>query len=201
MKKSLILCLIVGLTLTNYKIAKLIQLGLLQWFPHINYELSISVPWILLGLIPSIFSLKQSGLHIDKNLIIKNAAQIGLHYAIVLVGLLLFVVFQITDYFNAVKYPIIFFLFTPIAEELLFRGWMYGKIQRITNYSPILITAFFFCIHHLQYFNYMPTAFAVFQVIYTFFLGLLLGNIRRLSGSIYLSILLHIIINYVTVAM
>ncbi len=122
-----------------------------------------------------------------------------MYSGLIILGLLIFVLLGQTKYFHLVKYPVIFFIVTPIAEELIFRGFVFRVFEKVSTSSPVVFSAVLFGLHHLQYTNYSLTTFAIFQVAYTFVLGLLLGKVRKLSGSIYIGILLHIIINLVSV--
>lgn len=135
---------------------------------------------------------------VDFSYVRKNIKQIFAYTLLVIVGLALFVAFGVTPYFHSLKYPFIFFMITPIAEELIFRGWIYDWSSKIVKLSPVLITALLFGLHLWQYFGYRIVPFAIFQISYTFMLGLLFGKIREKSGNIYLSVLLHVLINYVS---
>jgi len=195
-KKWLVLFVIVFIGLIDYKIAKFSQ-GLFLGYGF-TYAPSISIPWLLISVIPVLIVWKDSGLTFDIKEYIKNRSKIVFLVILVLIGLLIFVVLGITKYFHAVNYPIIFFLITPIAEELLFRGFIYGQTERLKIGSPVIISSLLFGLHHFQYFNYHLTPFAVFQIVYTLILGLMLGNMRKNTKNIYLGILVHILINYIS---
>ena len=165
---------------------------------EISYVVSVSLAWSLIALFLTLFSLKDSGLRFNLKQIVKDRNKILFLTALVLLGLLLFVFLGITKYFHSVMYPIVFFLVTPIVEEIIFRGWIYGQIEKFKFGSPIIISSLLFGFHHLQYFDYRLTLFAIFQIFYTFVLGLLLARIRKLSGSIYLGLVIHILINFIT---
>ena len=187
------------IALTNYQFAKLIQRITLHFFPSFSYQLALIIPWFLIAIIPIIFLKSFEELKVDFEAIKKNILEIVLICGLVTVGLLFFVFTGITKYFHSVQYPLIFFIATPIIEELMFRGWMFTKLQKLNLY-PIFGTSLLFGLHHLQYFRYMPTPFALFQITYTFFLGLLFARLRQKSGIVYISILMHIFINWVTVS-
>ena len=197
-RQYLLLFLILTIALTNYQFARLIQRVILFLFPSFSYTWSLSLPWILVGIVLSVWTLPSSGLKILLSRIKKNWLHLLAYSLIVCSGLGLFYIFGITKYFHSVKNPFIFFIITPVAEELIFRGWIYGQLEKI-KISPILGSSILFGLHHLQYFRYIPTPFAIFQVVYTFILGLLLGKMRGKSGSVYLSIAMHILINWFTV--
>lgn len=188
----------VGLALTNYQIAKFIQRVLLEWFPLWSYQLTMSVPWFIVCSVPAAFAFSQSGIFLYSQLFLRHWRSLLLLSTLVAAGLVVFVLLGITQYFHSVKYPLIFFLVTPLVEELLFRGWIYGQLEK-NEWWPVLGSALLFGLHHLQYFSYRPTPFALFQIAYTFVLGLLFGMMRKKSGSIYPSLLTHMLINWVTV--
>ena len=177
--------------LTNYQLAKFIQKYFLSIFPNLQYELALVVPWLAIALAPALLNSREAGLHFDYQKTKQNMKPILVIFALTLIGLAVFWWLGFTRYFHNVKYPWLFFLATPIIEEILFRGWIYSK-------TSLFWSAVLFGLHHLQYFNYMPTKFALFQITYTIGLGLILGKLRKTSGSIYVSSLLHIILNYVS---
>lgn len=191
--------LILFLTLTNYQLAKLIQRLVLYFFPSFSYQMALVIPWLLIAVIPIVIFKSFKELQIDSQTVRKNILDIALICGLVTAGLLLFVFTGITKYFHSVQYPLIFFIATPIIEELIFRGWMFTRLEKL-NLRPIISTSLLFGLHHLQYFRYVPTPFAIFQMTYTFFLGLLFARLRKKSGNLYISILLHIFINWVTVS-
>lgn len=198
-KKLLWLFIIISVALLNYTAAKVVRDVLLDMFPVLTPQIAVSLPWLFGTGLLALLWCKDSGLLLRWEEFILHKISLLKYVGTVLLGLVLFIAFGFTDYFNAVKFPIVFFIVTPIAEELLFRGWMYGQVQKWQLGSPIVISAILFGLHHLQYFSYGLSGFAIFQVMYTIALGLLFGKMRQLSGSIYLGILIHIIINAVTV--
>ncbi|HEY5695404.1 MAG TPA: type II CAAX endopeptidase family protein [Candidatus Saccharimonadales bacterium] len=74
----------------------------------------------------------------------------------------------------------------PVAEELLFRGFLYGKLRK---YLPIwvsmLVTSLLFGVFHGQW-NVGVDVFA---------LSLVLCGLREVTGSVWAGLLLHIIKN------
>ena len=74
----------------------------------------------------------------------------------------------------------------PIAEEIIFRGWLYGKLR--AKYSAplaILLTSFLFALVHLQW-NVGVNVFA---------LSIVLCSLREITGTIYAGILTHMLKN------
>ncbi len=79
----------------------------------------------------------------------------------------------------------------PIIEEIIFRGWLYQKLRRNINkfsvFFSILIVSAFFGLMHGQW-NVGVGVFAM---------SVISCLIRELTGTIYGSILLHMIANFV----
>ena len=82
----------------------------------------------------------------------------------------------------------------PIAEEIIFRGWLYGKmrealVKRCSNVASIIISIFLvsllFGIAHMQW-NVGVNVFA---------LSIVLCGLREITGTIHAGILLHILKN------
>jgi membrane protease YdiL (CAAX protease family) len=183
--------------LGNYQFAKLTQRFWLGMYPDFSYLWAIVIPWIGLGLLLCSFDLAGCGLKWDGLKSIVNWRQLAWILGLLTIGIVLFILLGVTKYFHTVKSPVIFYLFTPIAEELIFRGWVYRQMEKWWKW-PVVTSALFFGLHHLQYFGYHLTNFAIFQIAYTFVLGLFLGKMRKDSGSIYLPLLAHILLNWAT---
>ena len=74
----------------------------------------------------------------------------------------------------------------PIMEEVIFRGWLYGKLRSRTNMVvAILITSVLFGAMHLQW-NVGVNVFC---------LSVVLCGLREVTGTIYSGILVHVIKN------
>ena len=80
-------------------------------------------------------------------------------------------------------------VFTPIGEEILFRGFLFrGWLQQPRDaWAVIVITSLLWAFIHVQYDWYV--------IAQIFIFGLLLGWMRWASGSTLLTILLHALIN------
>lgn len=77
-------------------------------------------------------------------------------------------------------------LIAPIAEELIMRGWLYGKLRsRLGLIASILITSLTFAVLHGQW-NVGVTVFA---------LSIVLCSLREITGTIWSGMLLHILSN------
>ena len=89
---------------------------------------------------------------------------------------------------------IILVVIAPIAEELIFRGWLYGKLRpmlsaRMSDRASMLISIFLvsllFGIVHLQW-NVGVNVFAM---------SIVLCGLREITGTVYAGILTHMIKN------
>ena len=79
---------------------------------------------------------------------------------------------------------IILIIKAPIAEEVIFRKWTFDFLKKKTKYYNV-IQALIFALWH-RYF---------IQKIYTFILGVFLGNVKDKKGNIWLCIYLHMLFN------
>ncbi len=74
----------------------------------------------------------------------------------------------------------------PIVEEILFRGLIYGALEkRLRVFGAIVISSFLFALVHLQVVYFIPI----------FCLGLVLGWARWKANSLGLPILIHVLNN------
>jgi hypothetical protein len=75
----------------------------------------------------------------------------------------------------------------PIGEELMFRGVTMRQARKaVPFWAANLLQAFLFGVFHLNW----------IQGIYAFALGLVLGVVCEKGGSIYYSLLFHILFNF-----
>ena len=84
---------------------------------------------------------------------------------------------------------IVFIVGAPIAEELLFRGYLYSQLinTKLGMYGTIIFTSLLWTGLHAQY---------DFDILISiFFLGLVLGYVRYKHDSVYLAIVIHAIHN------
>lgn len=80
----------------------------------------------------------------------------------------------------------------PICEEIIFRGWLYGKLRsKMSIWAAILVVSVFFGIMHGQW-NVGINVFA---------LSIFLCLEREITGTIYASIITHMIKNGIAYAM
>ena len=83
-------------------------------------------------------------------------------------------------------------LLQPIAEELLFRGVLFGWLRRTQGFLIAnLICAGAFAIAHVQF----------VAIVATFFVGLVLGWLRERSGTVLAPILMHQVFNALTLVL
>lgn len=77
----------------------------------------------------------------------------------------------------------------PLAEELVFRGFMFRGLvaSRVGVAGAILIPSAIWAVMHLQY--------SPFHLVHIFIIGLLLGWLRWRAGSTTLTLILHAVIN------
>lgn len=81
-------------------------------------------------------------------------------------------------------------LITPILEELLHRGVVYGRLRRMMNMWPaVIVSALVFAALH----------FNIIQFTYAFFIGIVLALFVEKTGHIYPAILAHIVANGIAV--
>ncbi|MBR5370692.1 MAG: CPBP family intramembrane metalloprotease [Oscillospiraceae bacterium] len=80
-------------------------------------------------------------------------------------------------------------LIAPLTEELLFRGILMKNAARVGQRFAIFLSAFFFALAHQN-----PV-----QMIFTFPLGIFLGYITMRHNSLTPAILVHILVNTVSV--
>lgn len=79
-------------------------------------------------------------------------------------------------------------IIVPIAEEIIFRGFLYGRLRKHLNLPvSMLLTSLLFAILHGQW-NVGVNVFAV---------SLVLCSLREITGTIYAGILVHILKNAV----
>ena len=105
--------------------------------------------------------------------------------------------FMIRTYQTARFLPLLWLAFivvAPIREELLFRGFMFSGIQksRLGAVGAVLISSLVWSALHVQY--------GLYGVATIFVSGLLFGAARARSGSVYVPIIMHALMNLVASA-
>lgn len=80
--------------------------------------------------------------------------------------------------------------FTPILEELVFRGILFARLKKmLPKIAAIIVSALIFAIVH----------FNIVQFIYAFLLGIVLAILMDLSDHVYPAILGHVTANLIAV--
>jgi membrane protease YdiL (CAAX protease family) len=99
-------------------------------------------------------------------------------------------------------------LLSPIAQELVFFGFVFGRLQpsfpepiaaRLRVSWGIVFTALCFSLSHVWGFESakITASYVGFQLAYTFVGGLVHGLIRQLSGSVWYGVLVHMAVNWI----
>ena len=76
-------------------------------------------------------------------------------------------------------------LIAPVLEELVFRKFIIDRVDRFGEKAAILFSAAAFALFHTN----------LFQLFYTFGLGLILGYLYVRTGKLRLPIIFHVVIN------
>lgn len=105
--------------------------------------------------------------------------------------------FNNTAYLQQYELLLIFFtlaIVAPVAEELLFRGYLFGKLRKkLPVFAVILITSVVFSALHLGI--GMVEKLQWNAAVDTFILAIGMGLLRHYTGSVWASMLVHIIKN------
>lgn len=89
-----------------------------------------------------------------------------------------------------ILFALIAILVAPVAEEIFFRGFVFGGLNRRFGFWPaVLISAVLFSLAHIELYKLIPI----------FFFGLLVAWLYYKTGSIWASALVHFINNSVAV--
>ena len=81
-------------------------------------------------------------------------------------------------------------LITPILEELLHRGVVFGRLRRRMGMWPaVIISALIFAVLH----------FNIVQFIYAFLLGVVFALFVEKTGQLYMAIIAHVVANSIAV--
>ena len=87
-------------------------------------------------------------------------------------------------------------IMAPLAEEILFRGYFLGRLSEKTGkWVAMLITALVFGLMHLPAFSETGIVLQWSAAIDTFAMGIVVGALRNLSGSIWAGVVLHALKN------
>lgn len=93
---------------------------------------------------------------------------------------------NLRHYYEYVLAFVTLVVMAPVAEEVLLRGYLYGKLRKVTSVATaLIISSLLFSIMHFQLnvaLNVLP-------------LGVVLVVLREMTGSIWAGILLHMLKN------
>jgi len=77
-------------------------------------------------------------------------------------------------------------ILAPFAEEILFRGAIYNLIKdKFNKYAAVIVSAILFAVIHMN----------IYQASYALVIGLFMGIIILKTGSLWLTIIFHIVYN------
>ena len=87
-------------------------------------------------------------------------------------------------------------LLAPVAEELMFRGALFGTLRRRSRLAAYAVTVFLFAFYHLWdsfLFDFSPELFV--HLVFYMAPGAALCYAYESSGTIYAPLILHMVIN------
>jgi uncharacterized protein len=86
------------------------------------------------------------------------------------------------------------FVLVPLAEELFFRGALYGWLRRhLPALSTILLTAVLFGLEHTVPGMPMPRLFFLFPLVFVY--GIAVGWVRERTGSTLNTAVMHVVVD------
>jgi membrane protease YdiL (CAAX protease family) len=98
---------------------------------------------------------------------------------------------------NRFEYLLAFFtlvIAAPVAEEAIFRGYLYGKLRKLAPlWVGMLVTSLLFAILHMNWSD--GTLQGLNVAVDVFILSLVMCSLREVTGSIWAGILLHMMKN------
>jgi membrane protease YdiL (CAAX protease family) len=101
------------------------------------------------------------------------------------------------DYQGQLVFWLVASLVAPLGEEILFRGYLWGAIQRQYGiWWAVIGTALMFAIGH----STSASQGAVVLVSQTLVMGVLLAWLRHMSGSVWAGVCAHAMNNSIAVA-
>lgn len=85
-----------------------------------------------------------------------------------------------------VLYIIAIALLAPVCEEILLRGFFHNRLKKMVSFTAAaILSGFWFGVFHLN----------LNQFCYAWLLGVVFAYVNRASGSIYTSMIMHVVIN------
>ncbi|SOC08551.1 CAAX prenyl protease-like protein [Ureibacillus xyleni] len=101
---------------------------------------------------------------------------------------------------SALTFQCFLFLVIAFGEETFFRGYLYGMLnQSFNNTVAIITSALLFTTVHLMNPDAFakPLEFIVIELLNIFLLGVLFAQVRFMTGSLWMPISLHFMINFI----
>lgn len=93
------------------------------------------------------------------------------------------------NYFAVFLMFISYAVLPAICEEICYRGYIYKAAQRYGQLYAVIFSSFLFALMHSD----IP------QIIFAFMCGLIIGSVRKTTGSITLGIIIHFLNNLMSV--
>lgn len=101
---------------------------------------------------------------------------------------------------NPKKMVVIGVLLAPVVEETLFRGVVFGTLRRKNVIAAYAVSALLFSVYHLwSYFLEGGSLWDLLYLLQYIPAGLVLGWCYEHSGTVWASVFLHMLINYVSI--
>lgn len=101
---------------------------------------------------------------------------------------------------NPKKMVVIGVLLAPVVEETLFRGVVFGTLRRKNAILAYVVSSLLFSVYHLwSYFLDGGSLWDLLYLLQYIPAGLVLGWCYEHSGSVWASVFLHMLINYVSI--
>ncbi|MGM9539028.1 MAG: lysostaphin resistance A-like protein [Candidatus Onthomonas sp.] len=159
--------------------------------PLVFYPAGLLIFWVMLGNFPTP-RLVRAKAPSPGQICSCIAVSLGLLYAASMLTELLLANTETVDYANeAVAEEPLFFavlctvIIAPICEEYIFRRLLMDRLLFLGDWSAIVLSSLFFGLFHTN----------LYQFLYAFAVGLVLGYVRIMTGSMRWNILLHLFIN------
>jgi|LSQX01.3.fsa_nt_gb membrane protease YdiL (CAAX protease family) len=100
------------------------------------------------------------------------------------------------SYFSLLMIFLTIVVIAPVAEELLIRGYLYGKLRvHSSAFVTILLTSLLFGALHLGFGEIKDLQWNV--AIGTFAMAVFMGWLREYTGSVWSGIIVHVIKNFI----
>ncbi|MEI6231791.1 MAG: CPBP family intramembrane glutamic endopeptidase [Planctomycetota bacterium] len=174
-------------------------------------DLWVNVAFLIEALVLCAITWKSSGLRIGDPKKWKRYA-IPIAFVWIMPPLLVLSLYRLLTYtpFHNYRWPIGWWLVGSIAQELLFGGFIYGRMVKLFGQpqdgikgafsAAVLITAFLYSLNHwpnIQTTEHgMSPSFVQFQFLYTFVGCAWMLSIRRWTDCVWPAVLGHVLVNW-----